>query len=84
MANTSKLTTCVALNNQQCMTDSTLINLSPNEYIHGLRCYSFPGNLDRCSGSCSKLDDQSSKICLLRKTEDISLSVFNIITRKNE
>ena len=36
----------VLLKNQKCMTQPTLINLYPNEYCQGLRCYTFTINLD--------------------------------------
>ena len=32
MVNASDSTTCISLNNQQCMAQSTLINLDPNDY----------------------------------------------------
>ena len=41
--------------NQQCMTQPTLINLHPNKYIEGLRYYPSTVNLDRYMGSCNTL-----------------------------
>ena len=52
---------CISLNNQQCMTKPTLINLHPNESIDGLRCYSFAVNLDIGMESCNTLNDLFSK-----------------------
>ena len=49
------------LNNQQCMTQLTLINLYPNEYNQGLRYYLFAVSLDRCVGSYNTLNDLSQK-----------------------
>ena len=40
--------------------------------------------LDRCVGSCNTLNDLSNKVCIPNKTEDLNLSVFNIITGINE
>ena len=37
------------LNNRQCMTHPTLINLNPNEYSQGLRYCPFAVNLNRCT-----------------------------------
>ena len=34
------------------MTRTTLINLNPDEYIHGLCYYPFMINFDRCNGGC--------------------------------
>ena len=43
--------------NQQCLTQPTVINLHPNEYIQGLHHYPFGVNLDRCAGSCNNLNE---------------------------
>ena len=40
--------------------------------------------LDRYFGSCNTLDDLSDKVFIPTKTEDLNLSVFNIITGINE
>ena len=36
------------------------------------------------NGSCNTLDDLSDRICVPNKTEDVNLSVFNMIIRINE
>ena len=41
-------------------------------------------NLDRCNASCNTLDDPSGRICVPNKTDDATLSVFNMTTRINE
>ena len=40
--------------------------------------------LDRCVGSCNTLNDLSNKVCISKKTEDLNIHVFNMITGKNE
>ena len=40
--------------------------------------------LDRCVGNCSTLNDLSNKVCVPSKTEDLNVSVFNMITGINE
>ena len=35
IVNASNHTKCISLNNQECMTQSALINLHPNEYPEG-------------------------------------------------
>ena len=69
----------VSLSNQKCTTQPTIINLHPNEYNQGLHRCSFTLNLDRCVGSFNVLNDLSNKKCVPNKTEDLSLSVFNMI-----
>ena len=79
--NASNHTKCISLSNQQCMVEPTLINLHPNGSSQGLRYYPFVVNLDRCVGSCNTLYGLSNKVCVPRKTEDLNVSVFNMITR---
>ena len=38
-------------------------------------------SLHKCSGSCNVL---LPKICILKKTKDINVEVFNMITNKTE
>ena len=47
-------------------------------------CFLFAVKLDRCIGSCNILNDLSNKVCISNKTEDLNLSVFNMIAAKNE
>ena len=82
--NASSHTKSISLNNQQCMTQTTLINLHLNEHTQGLRYYAFAVNLDRCTGSCNTLNDLSNKVCVSNKTEALNLNVLNMITGINE
>ena len=77
-------TKCVSLSNQKCMSQPTLINSHPNEYLQEFPYYPFAVKLDRCVGSCNTLNDLSNKVCVPNKTEDLNLSVFNMITGINE
>ena len=61
------------------MTLPTLINLHPNECNQALRDYPLTVNLDRCMGSCNTCNDMSNRVCVPDKTEDLNLSVFNMI-----
>ena len=84
LVNRSNHAKCVSLSSQKCMTQSALINLHPNEYSQELHYYPFAVKLDRCVGSCNTLNDLSNKVCVPNKTEDLNLSVFNMITGINE
>ena len=73
------------LSNQKCEIQHTLINLNPNEYSQEeFHYYPLAVKLDRCVGSCNTLNDLSNKVCVPRKTEDLNLSMFNMITGINE
>ena len=62
----------------------TLIYLHPNEYNQKFHYYSFSVRLDGCVRSCYTLNNLSNEVCVSNKTEDLNLSVFNIITGINE
>ena len=66
------------------MTHPTLINFHPNGYSHEFHYYPFVVKLDICVGSCNTLIYLSNKVRVPNKTEDLDLSVFNIITGINE
>ena len=63
VANAFNHTKCVSLNNQQCLTQPTLVNLHRNECSQGLRYYPLEFDLDRCVGSRNTLDDLSTRVC---------------------
>ena len=62
------------LNNQQCMTQPTLINLNPNEYSQGLHYYQFAVDLDKCVGIYNFLDELPNKVWAPKKPEELNLS----------
>ena len=68
----------------QCEIQPVLINLNPNEYSQELHYYQFVVRLDKCSGNCSTPNDSSYRVCVPKKTGDLNLHVFNMITAKNE
>ena len=74
---TSNLKKCALLRNHKCMTQSTFINLYPNEYSHEFHYYPFTCKLDRCVGNCN-LNDLSNKECVPNKTKHLNLGVFHI------
>ena len=84
MVNALKHTKCVSLSNEKCEIQPTLINLHPNEYSQEFHYYPFAVKLDRRVGSCNALNDLSNKVCVPNKTEDLNLSMFNMITGINE
>ena len=84
MVNVSGHKKCILLSNKKCEVQPTLINLDPNEYSQELHYYPFADKLDRCVASWYILYDLSNKVCVPNKTEDLNLSVFNMIKRIKE
>ena len=66
------------------MTQTTLINLHPNEYVQGFCYYQLAVNIDRCIGNCNSYNNLSNEVYVPNKTEYLNPSVFNMITEKNE
>ena len=75
---------CISLSNQKCMTQPTRINLHTNEYSRQFHYCPFAVKLNRCVGICNTINDSSRKVCVLNKTEVLNLSMFNMITGKNQ
>ena len=84
LVNGSNHKKCVMLSNQKYEIWPTLINPQPNEYSQELHYYPFAVKLHRSVGSCNTLTDLSNEVCVPKKTEDLNLSVFNMITGINE
>ena len=61
-----------------------LMILQISIYSQELHYYPFSDKLNKCVGSCNTLNDLSNKLCVANKTEDLNLSVFNMITGINE
>ena len=80
----SNHTKCLPLSNQEFMSQPTLINSHPNECSQEFHFYPFAVKLDRYVGSCKSLNVLSNKVCAPKKTENLNLNMFNIITRITE
>ena len=76
----SNHTKCVSLRNQKCMIQPARINLHPNEYSQEFHYDPYSVKLDRWVESCNTLNDLSNEVYVPNKTEDLRLSVFNMIT----
>ena len=84
IANASCHAKCVSLSNKKCMIQPNLINFHPNEYSQEFHHYPFAVKWDWCVGSCNTLKDLLKKLCAPNKTEDLNLSLFNMIAGINE
>ena len=62
----------------------TLTNLHPHEYTQECYYYPFAVKLDRCVRSYNTMSDLSNKVCVPNKTEDLNISVFNMVRWTNE
>ena len=84
IAGASNHTKFVSLCNQKYDIKPTFISLHLNECSQEFHCYPLTVKLDKRVGSCNTLNDLSNKVCIPNKTEDLNLSIFNMITGINE
>ena len=66
------------------MNQPTLMNLCPDDCSQEFHSYPFAVKLDRYDGNCNTLNDLHNKVCVLNKTKDLNLSMFNMITEISE
>ena len=66
----------ISLNDQQCITQTTLLNLHSNEFIQGFSYYPFVVNVNRCMGNYNTLNDLSNRVRVPSKTGDLNLTVL--------
>ena len=84
LSSISNASKCVSLSNRKCEIQPTLINLRPNECSQEFHYYPFSIKLDRCFESYNTINNLSDKVCIPNKTEDLNLSIFNIIAGIHE
>ena len=84
IVNTSNHTKCVSLSNRKWEIQPTPISLHPNEYSQEFHYYPFAVRLNSCTGSCNTFNDLSNKACAPNKTENLNISILNMITGINK
>ena len=79
MSNVNSLK-CISMDNQECKIRTEVINLNTNESLF----YSYSDKINRCKGSCNKINDPYDKICVPDQIKDTIVKVFNLMSRTNE
>ena len=68
------------MNNQDCKTRTKIININNNEPVF----YHFSINVNKCSGSCSNINDPYVKWCVPDVLKNINVKVFNLMPWSNQ
>ena len=84
IVNASNHAKSVLLSNRKWEIQPTPISLHPNEYSEEFHYYPFVVRLNSCTRNCNTFNDLSNKVCAPNKTENLDLSIFNMITGINE
>ena len=71
---------CVSMSNQECKVRPEVINVNSDEPSF----YPYSVKISKCSGSCCNINDPYAKICIPNGLKNISLKVFNLMSRTNE
>ena len=71
---------CVSMSNQECKVRPEVINVNSDEPSF----YPYSVKISKCSGSCCNINDPYAKICIPNGVKNISLKVFNLMSRTNE
>ena len=71
---------CISMNNQECKTRPQVVNVNSNNPIF----YPFSIKTSKCSGNCNNINDPYAKICVPDVVKDLSVKVFNLMSRTNE
>ena len=70
----------VSLNNQACRARPKIIDINNNEPVF----YPYSIKVNKCSRSCSNINNPYAKLCIPDIVKSINVEVFNLMSRINE
>ena len=68
------------MNNQECKARPEIIDVNSNEPVF----YPYGIKINKCSGSCSNINDPYAKLCVPDIIKNINVRIFNLMSRINE
>ena len=71
---------CISMNNEECKARPKIINVNNNEPVF----YPYSINVNKCSGSCSNINDSYAKLYVPDIIKNINVKVFNLMPRISE
>ena len=71
---------CISMSNQTCKARPEVINANSNNPVF----YPFSIKTRKCSGNCNNINGPYAKICVPGVVKDLSIKVFNLMSRTNE
>ena len=71
---------CISMNNQEYKTRPKIIDVNNNVPVF----YPYIIKVDKCTGSCSNINDTYVKLCVPDIIKNINIKVFNLMSRINE
>ena len=71
---------CISLKNQECKVRPRIADIDSNNPIF----YPFSTKINKCDGNCNNINNPYAKICVPGTVKDLSVRVFNLMSRTNE
>ena len=71
---------CISMNNQECKARPKIIDVNNNGPVF----YPYSIKINKCSGSCSNINDPYAKLCVPDIIKNINVKVFNLMSIINE
>ena len=73
---------CVSVINRKCMPRPKILDV--NEDVGEALFYPYNVLVNKCSGSCNKLNNPMAKLCVPNIIKEINIKVYNFLIRLNE
>ena len=67
---------CISMSNQECKTRPKIIDVNNNELVF----YPYSIKVNKCSRSCSNINDPNAKLCVPDIIKNINVKVFNLMS----
>ena len=71
---------CISMSNQEIKARPKVIDVNNNESVF----YPYSIKVNKCSRSCSNINDPYAKLCVPDIIKNINVKAFNVMTRINE
>ena len=71
---------CISMNNQECKARPKIIDVNNNEPV----LYPYSIKVNKCSVSCSNINDPYAKLCVPDIIKNINVKVFKLMSKINE
>ena len=71
---------CISMSNQECKARPKIIDINNNEPVF----YPYSIKINKCSRSCSNINDPYAKLCIPDIIKNLNVKIFNLMSRINE
>ena len=73
---------CLSVINRECKPRPKILDV--NEGVGEVLFYPYNALVNKCGGSCKKIDDPMARICVPNIIKNVNMKVYNFLMRLNE